>query len=165
MLCLNLVLFIVHLVKLVADNPFPAKLSQPLCHTCTVVLPRLRLCTLKRSVSRTVLLTHFEQHFINDQHFLLAKPSSINVFSANKVLFNSVDKVVIHYSDVIMGAMATQITSLATLYSTVYLGAGQTKHQSSASLAFVVTRKMLPFDDVIMFLDCGHSRHRTAEYQ
>ena len=52
-----------------------------------------------------------------------------------------------------------------SVYSTVYSGADQSKHQSSASLAFVwgihrgpvnsphkwpVTRKMFPFDDVIM---------------
>ena len=70
-----------------------------------------------------------------------------------------------HYSDVIMGMMPSQITSLIIVYSTVYLGTDQRKHQSSASLAFVwgihrgpvnsphkwpVTRKMFPFDDVIM---------------
>ena len=70
-----------------------------------------------------------------------------------------------HYSDVIMGAMASQITSLTIVYPTVYSGADQRKHQSSESLALVwgihrwavnsphtwpVTRKMLPFDDVIM---------------
>ena len=70
-----------------------------------------------------------------------------------------------HYSDVIMGAIASQITSLTIVYLTVYLGADQWKHQSSASLAFVrgihrwpvnsphiwpVTRKMFPFDDIIM---------------
>ena len=70
-----------------------------------------------------------------------------------------------HYSDVIMSAIASQITSLTIVYSTVYLDADQRKHQSSASLAFVrgihlgavnsphkwpVTRKMFPFDDVIM---------------
>ena len=70
-----------------------------------------------------------------------------------------------HYNDVIMGTMASQITSLTNVYSTVYLGADQRKHQSSASLAFVweihrgpvnsphkwqVTRKMFPFDDVIV---------------
>ena len=42
-----------------------------------------------------------------------------------------------HYSDIIMGAMASQITSLTIVYSTVYLGAGQRKHKSSASLALV----------------------------
>ena len=71
----------------------------------------------------------------------------------------------IHYGDVIMGAIASQNTSLTIVYSTVYLDADQRKHQSSASLAFVwgihwgpvnsphkwpVTRKMFPFDDVIM---------------
>ena len=61
-----------------------------------------------------------------------------------------------------MGAIASQITSLTIVYLTVYSGADQSKHQSSASLAFVwgpsnsphkwpVTRKMFPFDDVIMF--------------
>ena len=70
-----------------------------------------------------------------------------------------------HYIDVIMGAMASRITSLTIVYSTVYSGADQRKHQSSASLAFVrgihrgpvnsphkwpVTRKMFPFDDATM---------------
>ena len=70
-----------------------------------------------------------------------------------------------HYNDVIMGAIASQITSLTIVYSTVYSDADQRKHQSSASLAFVrgihrgpvnsphkwpVTRKMFPFDDVFM---------------
>ena len=71
----------------------------------------------------------------------------------------------IYYIDVIMGAMASQITSLTIIYSTVYTGADQRKHQSSVSLTFVwiihrwpvnsphkwpVTRKKFPFDDVIM---------------
>ena len=70
-----------------------------------------------------------------------------------------------HYNDAIMGAIGSQITSLTIVYSTVYSGADQSKHQSSVSLAFVwgihrgpvnsphkwpVTRKMFPFDDVIM---------------
>ena len=70
-----------------------------------------------------------------------------------------------HYSDVIMSGIASQITSLTIVYSTVYSDADQRKHQSSASLAFVrgihrgpvnsphkwpVTRKMFPFDEVIM---------------
>ena len=44
---------------------------------------------------------------------------------------------VIHYIDVIMTTIASQITSLAVVYSTVYSDVDQRKHQSSASLAFV----------------------------
>ena len=43
----------------------------------------------------------------------------------------------LNYGDVIMGTMASQITSLVIVYSTVYSGADQRKHLSSASLAFV----------------------------
>ena len=65
-----------------------------------------------------------------------------------------------------MGMIASQITSLTIVHSTVYSDVDQRKHQSSASLAFVrgihrrpvnsphkwlVTRKMLPFDDVTMW--------------
>ena len=39
-----------------------------------------------------------------------------------------------HYNGVILGAMAYQITSLTIIYSTVYSGADQRKHPSSASL-------------------------------
>ena len=64
-----------------------------------------------------------------------------------------------------MSAMASQITSLTIVYSTAGSGADQRKHQITASLAFVrgihrlpvnsphkspVTRKLFPFDDVIM---------------
>ena len=55
-------------------------------------------------------------------------------------LFHDFSPVVIclhHYTDVIMSAIASQITSLIIVYSTVYSGADQRKHQSSASLAFV----------------------------
>ena len=70
-----------------------------------------------------------------------------------------------HYNDVIMSAMASQITSLTIVCPTVCSFADQRIHQSSASLAFVrgihrwpmnsphkgpVTRKKFPFDDVIM---------------
>ena len=42
-----------------------------------------------------------------------------------------------HYNDVIMSAMASQITNLMIVYSTFYSGADQRKLQSTASLAFV----------------------------
>ena len=65
-----------------------------------------------------------------------------------------------------MNTIASQITSLAIVYSTLHSGANQRKHQSSASLAFVrgihrwsvnsllkwsATRKMFPFEDVIIW--------------
>ena len=71
----------------------------------------------------------------------------------------------LHYSNVMMSMMASQITGLTSVYSTVCLGADQRKQQRSASRAFVggihrwpmtsphkwpVIRKMFPFDGVIM---------------
>ena len=70
-----------------------------------------------------------------------------------------------HYNDVIISTIAFQIISLTIIYSIVFSDADQRKYPSSASLAFVwgihrgppnsphkwpVTRKMFPFDDVIM---------------
>ena len=72
---------------------------------------------------------------------------------------------VIHYSDVIMSTVASQITSVSIVCSTVGSSADQRKHQSYTALAFVwgiqrwlvnsphkrpVPRKMFPFDDIIM---------------
>ena len=84
-----------------------------------------------------------------------------------------------HYSDVIMGSIASQITSLMIVYSSVYSGADQRKYQSSASLAFVlgihrwpvnsphkgsVMRKMFPFDDVIMqYTQCSQLSQKCSQ--
>ena len=78
-----------------------------------------------------------------------------------------------------MDAIASQITSLTIVYSTVYADADQRKYQSSVSRAFVrenhrgpvnfphkwpMTRKMFPFDDVIMNLDGDGSPARVSQY-
>ena len=83
-----------------------------------------------------------------------------------------------HYSDVIMGAMESQITSLPIVYLTVYSSEDQRKHQSSASLAFVwgihrwpvnsphkwpVTRKMFPFDDVVMKTELAWQKYHNRD--
>ena len=85
--------------------------------------------------------------------------SAIRTMSADCLILFS------HYIDVTMTTTASQITSLTVVYSFFYSDADQRKHQSSASLAFVrgihrgpvnsphkgpITRKMFPFDDVIM---------------
>ena len=87
-------------------------------------------------------------------------------FWKNDARIISRERMIYHYDDVIMTMLASQITSLTVVYSIVYSGVNQRKHQSSASLAFVreihrgpmnfphkwpVTRKMFPFDDVIMY--------------
>ena len=71
------------------------------------------------------------------------------------------------------GAMASQITSLTIVYSTIYSDADQRKHQSSAWLAFVrgihryldnsphkwpITRNMFPFDDIIIISLYAHEQ-------
>ena len=73
-----------------------------------------------------------------------------------------------YYSDVIMSAMASQITGVSIVYLTYCSGADQRKHQSSPSLAFVrgihrwpvnsthkgpVTRKLYPFDAGVMTIE------------
>ena len=59
-----------------------------------------------------------------------------DTFASDRCLFD-VDPRVFHYNDVVMGTIASQMTSLTIVYSTVYSDADQRKHQSSASLAFV----------------------------
>ena len=82
------------------------------------------------------------------------------------------DKIPQHYSVVIMSTMEFPITCVLIVYSAVCSDTDQRKHQSSTSQAFVwgihrwpvnsphkwpVTRKVLPFDDVIMISSniCG----------
>ena len=82
-----------------------------------------------------------------------------------------------------MSTMASRITSWAIVYTSVYSGTDQRKPQSSASLAFVrgihrwpvnfphkgpVTRKVFPFDDVVMTsswysLSVGHNSNHDVQ--
>ena len=86
------------------------------CHGSLVVVAHAKTHSLTQSIifkiQRHVVLQELDYELVND-------------------LWN------IHYDDVTMSLMASQITSLAIVYSTVYSGADQRKHQSSASLAFV----------------------------
>ena len=67
-----------------------------------------------------------------------------------------------HYNDVLMGAIASQITSLAIVYSIVYskktskfrvtgLCTGNSPWPVNSPHKWPVMRKMFPFDDVIMW--------------
>ena len=83
------------------------------------------------------------------------------------------------YGYITMDAIASQITSLAIVYSTVYSDADQRKNQGSASLAFVrgihrglvniphkwpVTRKMFRFDAFIMHQFLEESPRDTSVF-
>ena len=121
-------------------------------HQC-VKMPLLYIC----GPDRAITVSEVVQVVLNQQSGQKFGPVFLQVYL-----------VVDHYGDVIMDAIASQITSLAIVYSIVSSDTDQRKHQSSASLAFVrgihrgpvnsphkwpVTRKMFPFDDVIM---CFH---------
>ena len=110
---------------------------------------------------------HFKRIFLNWNVWIAIK---ISLKFVAKHPINNISALVLimawcHYSDVIMSTIASLITSLTIVYSTVCSDADQRKHQSS-TLAFVwgihrgpvnsphkwpVTRKMFPFDDVIMW--------------
>ena len=68
-----------------------------------------------------------------------------------------------HYGDVVMGRVASQITSLTIVYSTVCSDASPHK--------WPVARKMFPFDDVIMVRGCsstateGKSSYINADHR
>ena len=99
--------------------------------------------------------------YFTDAYLRHSTPMRSNRDSSHNLFLNPA----FHYTDVIMGAMESQITGVSIVHSTVSSGADQGKHKSSTSLAFVwrshrwpvhsphkgpVTWKIFPFDDVIM---------------
>ena len=113
--------------------------------------------------------------FITSRLLKTKAPQILMRFSKSSFVDVTLLYSLVHYNDVIMRAIASQIISLTIVYSTIYSGTDERKqHQSSASLAFVrglhrwpvnsphkgpVTRKMFPFDDVIMNLVQGKFIH------
>ena len=67
-----------------------------------------------------------------------------------------------HYNDVIMSVTASQITSLTIVYSTVYSGADQRTHQSSASLAFLRGIHRGPVHNEYMVSGCYSSSSSSS---
>ena len=129
-------------------------------------------CIAKYFENKTLVHVMAYCHYLNDVDLDLCRhimsPGHNELINLWFVAFywqDHMDTIPTHYNDVIMDTIASQITSLAIVYSTGYSDADQRKHQSSVSLAFVwgihrgpmnsphkwpVTRKMFRFDDVIM---------------
>ena len=136
--------------------------------------PRLSTFYKAKSVSASVVCVHNKSNPDADSvawDGLVPLGAARGTRSVDLMDFLVNDKVpetendILHYSDVIMGAMASQITGLTIVYLTVYSGAHQRKHQGSASLPFVrgihrwpvnsthkwpMTWKLFSFDDVTM---------------
>ena len=138
--------------------------------TCNWVTPALRAVppksSLKRPPSWGSLMGGGLSREVNvfDQQESAETTIVVSGIGQHFVRFGS-NFLPIHYSDVIMSTMSSQITGVSTLCLTVCSDADQRNHQNSASLAFVkeihwwpvdsthkgpVTRKMFPFDDVIV---------------
>ena len=134
--------------------------DKPLSEPMMVRLPR-HICVTGPQWVNCVIGTFFREILFEIQMLPIKEEAlentvcklSVTLFR-HQCLKKILPKCVNHYSKVMMGAMASQITSLTN----------QRKHQSSASLAFFygspvtgefphiwpVTQKMFPFDDVIM---------------
>ena len=103
---------------------------------------------------------HYCYHHYRYHHY-----SFIFIFkSALRGLTILVFREINHYDDVIMGAMASQISSLPIVHSTIYSDAKKTSKLCVTGLCagnspgtvnsphkWPVTRKISPFDDVIMW--------------
>ena len=137
--------------------------SSWVCHWCVCGKPMLTLCnTLYFSVSFRIICHCHNTIWRPFRRMRTTVANCVRIcypWSVSGII------VIKYYSDIIMSTTTSEITCLTIVYSTVYLGADQRKHQSSASLAFArgihrwpvdsphkgpVTRKMFSFDDVIM---------------
>ena len=130
---------------------------------CWLTINEIRWHSYEGNVS---LNTHDINPLVVFENFDIWNQNYISHGKINTSLFQALFQLsALHYSDVIRSAMASQITSLVIVYSTVYWGADQRKHKSSASLAFEMgihrwsvnsphkgpaTQNMFPFDNVIM---------------
>ena len=98
----------------------------------TIHLSHTPQCTIQNR-NMHIFLPNGALWDIGQVHFGICELDQISPTKISR----AVQMIISHYIDVIMTTMASQITSLTVIYSTVYSDSDQRKHQSSASLAFV----------------------------
>ena len=119
------------------------------------------------------MLIWWFSHILRSSFDYIWKFVNTDFLSASEVALNDThEKTALHYSDIMMGAIASQITSPTIFYSTDYSDAEQRKRQTPRHWPLCgeflpgtgefphkwpVTRKMFPFDDVIMI------KHNNAQ--
>ena len=92
--------------------------------------------------SDSTLYLHLKLYFKTLTVFFVRQEFNPCTYSVNPTLYTILvsrvgEGYLCHYGDVIKSVIASQITNLAIVYSTIYSDADERKHQSSASLAFV----------------------------
>ena len=102
---------------------------------CMVATPAASFISIVYMESGHGLVNTF--HMVSRERGLLIHAVLGWVITSRSLFMEVITQLCTHYGDVIMGAIASQITSLTVVYWTVYSDADQRKHQSSASLAFV----------------------------
>ena len=110
---------------------------------------RFVTCNLK---SLYILLFAGDLFSDYEQHIFHTPTSCITIYFFYKLSVKAVSAVgvtplwhLLHYSNVTMSVMASQITSLMIVYSIIYSGSDQRKHQCSESLDFVRVIVMADF--------------------
>ena len=116
--------------------------GQTLCFVpmCLIeVVQNIRFTNMWINVNACVIAVSFDRKTLSNINlfamFVFNRLRGIN-YNYTRTHF-VIESLLIYYCDVIMGAIASQITSLAILYPPVHSGAGQRKYQSFVPLAFV----------------------------
>ena len=96
---------------------------------------------------------------MNDKHTQRSEASIQITCHWRQQLYSPRNSPVWHYSDVIMSTTAFQITSVWIVCSNICSGTDQTKHQSSASLAFMGANHQWPVVPLTKGQWCGKCFH------
>ena len=147
---------VVALQHILLETHLPVKSSEisfahNLLLSCEIVLT---LCTEHDCVS-VVLCANFGNDFTTEIDVLDERNFTRFEFKRHPPPPPPPDKMtaILHYDDVTMSAMSSQITSLTIVCSIVYSGTDQRKNQNSSSLASsqrASKAEMFPSDDVIV---------------
>ena len=116
------------------DNPFPKSAFCFRCFQHIYIYLKFRWLRPIHLVSRLVPYLNSMTHYFNT---LISKSCGKITSTTDTSHWVTVAVVTTYYCEVIMDAMASQVTSFTIVYWTFHPGADQRKHQSSASLAFV----------------------------
>ena len=109
-------------------------------HCTIVVIITLHFFSFKMKLHKIRRKFYIKWHYIALSFYKMC------IFHCCMVDGGIAEQLKIHYSDVIMSVMASQITGVSIVCSTICSDTDLRKHQSSASLAFVMGIHWWPVD-------------------